>query len=93
LVEVEFSEGLEVIGMEAFCNCTNLKYVNKLPSTLNEIGDEAFYNCYILDSIEFPEGLQVIGGSAFEGCESSMRIKIASALVGPNARRLPIAEV
>jgi hypothetical protein len=82
LVEVEFSEGLEVIGMEAFCNCTNLKYVNKLPSTLNEIGDEAFYNCYILDSIEFPEGLQVIGGSAFEGCESSMRIKIASALVG-----------
>jgi hypothetical protein len=33
LVEVEFSEGLQVICRSAFWTCTNLKYVNKLPLT------------------------------------------------------------
>jgi hypothetical protein len=79
LVEVEFSEGLEVIGDGAFWNCKNLKHINKLPSTLREIGDEAFRHCASLDSIEFPEGLQVIGESAFVECLELKRIKIPSA--------------
>jgi hypothetical protein len=54
LIEVEFSEGLEVIGIQAFWNCTNLKYVNKLPSTLKEIHDFAFSNCESLVKVEFP---------------------------------------
>jgi hypothetical protein len=82
LVEVEFSEGLEVIGIKAFCECTNLKHINKLPSTLKEIGDYAFGDCESLDSsIEFPEGLQVIGEVAFRGCGELKRIKIPSAHV------------
>jgi hypothetical protein len=60
LVEVEFSEGLQVIGDRAFIACRDLKYINKLPSTLKEIGVRAFKYCESLDSsIEFPEGLQV----------------------------------
>jgi hypothetical protein len=81
LVEVEFSEGLEVIGTHAFCECTNLKHKNKLPSTLKEIGDHAFFRCKSLDSIEFPEGLQVIGENAFYRCWNLERIKIPSAHV------------
>jgi hypothetical protein len=70
LVEVEFSEGLEVIGIWAFYDCRNLKHTNKLPSTLKEIGDHAFRNCESLDSIKFPEGLQVIGSQAFCDCQN-----------------------
>jgi hypothetical protein len=46
LVEVEFSEGLEVIGMQAFWHCSNLKYVNKLPSTLKPPMRVPFPTCY-----------------------------------------------
>jgi hypothetical protein len=81
LVEVEFSEGLEVIGHGAFHNCTNLMLINKLPSTLKEIGEDAFRNCKSLDSIEFPEGLQVIGEAAFRECGELKRLKILSAHV------------
>jgi hypothetical protein len=75
LVEIEFSEGLQVIGHGAFCECTNLKHINKLPSTLKEIGDYAFESCWNLNSIKFPEGLQVIGKSAFAGCRRLKRVK------------------
>jgi hypothetical protein len=82
LVEVEFSEGLERIGIEAFYSCQNLKNINKLPSTLKEIDDSAFRGCRKLgDSIEFPERLQAIGIHAFEGCRNLKRIKIPSAQV------------
>jgi hypothetical protein len=82
LVEVEFSEGLQVIGHGAFFNCTKLKHINKLPSTLKEIHNEAFQDCASLDSrIEFPEGLQVIGNRAFRECGELKRIKIPSAHV------------
>jgi hypothetical protein len=81
LVEVEFSEGLEVIGRSAFHECRNLKHIQKLPSTLKEIGVEAFWGCESFDSIEFPEGLQVIGEAAFGKCGELKRIKIPSAHV------------
>jgi hypothetical protein len=81
LVEVEFSEGLERIGIRAFWHCDNLKHINMLPSTLKQISDYAFYRCGSLDSIEFPEGLQVIGEYAFRTCGELKRIKIPSAHV------------
>jgi hypothetical protein len=59
-----------------------LKHLNKLPSTLKEIGGYAFWRCASLDSsIEFPEGLQVIGESAFRECGELKRIKVPSAHV------------
>jgi hypothetical protein len=81
LVEVEFSEGLEVIGRDAFRNCVNFTTIYKLPSTLRKIHKGAFKCCWNLDSIEFPEGLQVIGDSAFAECSYFRRIKIPSAHV------------
>jgi hypothetical protein len=55
-----------------------LKHINKLPSTLKEIGDYAFQSCWNLNSIKFPEGLQVIGESAFGECSELKRVKIPS---------------
>jgi hypothetical protein len=60
LVEVEFSEGLEIIFSHVFFNCGNLKHINKLPSTLKEIHAEAFAGCEALVEVEFSEGMQVI---------------------------------
>jgi hypothetical protein len=68
LESIEFSEGLEHIGRGAFYKCKNLSHINKLPSTLREIGDSAFHDCRNLDSIEFPEGLQVIGNFPYMNC-------------------------
>jgi hypothetical protein len=81
LIKVEFSEGLERIGVEAFGDCRNLQHVNKLPSTLKEIGTLAFAYCLNLDSIQLPERLQVIAECAFAHCRGLKRIKIPSAHV------------
>ena len=43
--EIELSEGLEIIGGGAFSGCHKLKHV-KLPSTVKELGDDAF-GCYL----------------------------------------------
>jgi hypothetical protein len=70
LVEVEFSEGLKVIGRNAFYDCRKLKHINKLPSTMKEIGDYAFVGCESLVEVEFSEGLAVIGNHAFYNCKN-----------------------
>ena len=44
LVNLTVSEGIEIIGEEAFKNCSNLKSV-ELPSTLVSIGTNAFQGC------------------------------------------------
>jgi hypothetical protein len=81
LVEVEFSEGLELIGRMAFDNCGNLKNINKLPSTLKEIRNGAFWQCWSLVEVEFSEGLEVIGISAFCDCQNLKHInKLPSTL-------------
>jgi hypothetical protein len=86
LVEVEFSEGLEVIGNQAFWMRTKLKHINKLPSTLKDIDGYAFYCCASLDSIEFSEGLQVIEESAFVHCQlKTIKIPSAHVVIESNA--------
>lgn len=67
LLDVEFNEGLEEIGYDAFRNCCNLgKYKTiELPSTLKIIGSSAFSECYNLHNIKLNEGLKEIGHHAF----------------------------
>lgn len=40
----------------------------RLPDTLEEIGDEAFLNCFALTEVNIPDGVTVIGASAFASC-------------------------
>jgi hypothetical protein len=81
LVEVEFSEGLELIGIQAFFWCENLKHISKFPSTLKEIHKNAFHGCLSLVGVEFSEGLEVIGDQAFWNCKNLKQInKLPSTL-------------
>lgn len=63
LGEVNFAEGLRVIGDEAF-ECTALKSV-VCPSTLRAIGFAAFVGCRLLKSVKLNEGLKTIERHVF----------------------------
>lgn len=40
----------------------------EFPSTLQSIGDYAFYYCRELQELFFPKGISSIGDSAFQNC-------------------------
>jgi hypothetical protein len=51
----------------AFVDCDNLKAV-KLPPTVKTIGDYAFFECNMLNSVTLPDGLTSINYGAFSSC-------------------------
>ncbi len=57
-------EGLEKIGNSAFWSNKALESIN-FPSTLLDVGDNAFEYCSVLDGIALPDGITHIGVSAF----------------------------
>jgi len=73
--EVVFNEGLLKIGSGSFSLCSKLEHIN-LPSTLIEIGNEAFCACYNVKSVLLNEGLETIGMAAFASCSSLESITI-----------------
>ncbi len=70
---LDFPEGLEYIGPDAFGNyidgwSTNLSGTITLPTTLKYIGRSAFHGCNFTGSLILPEGLERIGENAFRDC-------------------------
>ncbi len=63
LEKIEFAEGLQRIGVEAFASSYNLREVI-IPSTVKEIAESAFAFCSHLERIELPEGLEKLGDNA-----------------------------
>lgn len=59
-------ESLEVIGGQAFYQCSGLTGEIKLPESLKAIGCSAFYRCKISE-INFPHSLEYLGCMAFYG--------------------------
>lgn len=76
---VEIPEGVEVIGKRAFQKKSSLENIT-FPSTLKEIGAEAFYGCNNLKSIVIPEGVEKIEDSAFSENVSLENITFPSTL-------------
>lgn len=64
LKEVQFGQGLKVIGDNAFENCRELESISSL-SCVEVIGTWAFWRCEKLSDIGSLDSLQQIGGSAF----------------------------
>ena len=76
-------EGVERVSTLAFLKNTHLRDL-KLPSTLKEVGDMAFFGCSRLGAFEYdkasdalvgtglslPDGLETIGADAFSRCGS-----------------------
>ena len=52
--------------------CSSAKYLEavSLPSTLESIGEMAFWYCTKLESIIIPSSVQSLGGNMFQGCTS-----------------------
>lgn len=71
--DVPFSESFSLLQK------TTLTAV-KLPPTVTEIGQDAFYGCTNLVSINFPEGLLSIGRAAFFSCTSLTSVELPSSL-------------
>lgn len=69
LERVKFAEGMKHIGNYTFASTAGNKSLKEviLPSTLEEIGDYAFYACLAIETIEVPASVLYIGESAFEG--------------------------
>ena len=77
LVDVQLSEGLQVIGARAFYGCFVMRSVT-LPSTVIELGGQAFYDCRHLVELRLNEGLQSIGKSAFSHCKALRSVTLPS---------------
>jgi len=84
--EVVFKDGLRKIGREAFRDYTSLESI-ALPSTVIEIGDNAFDTCVNLREVELNDGLQNIGREAFYNCKSLENITLPTTVteIGINA--------
>lgn len=67
LSSINLPVGIESIGNKAFYN-TALEELN-FPSTLNEIGQEAFMACDGLVNVVLPNSVQVVKKGAFEACD------------------------
>lgn len=60
-------KGLTVVSITGFRQKNSIRYVS-IPSTVEEIGAYAFYNCKKLYSVAIGTGVKTIGKSAFSGC-------------------------
>ena len=68
-------EGVEKIRGQAFLGFVTANEI-ELPSTLTEIGMNAFDSCTNLTSIEIPSSVGTIGDNAFSNCPNLETIKI-----------------
>ena len=79
LVQVQFYEGLEVIGDQAFRDCKALQEVT-IPSSVTMLGGWAFQGCINLAKVQFNEGLQIIEHNAFQECKALVQVIIPSSV-------------
>lgn len=72
--DIIVQEGVTKIGDNAFAS-NRLQSIT-LPSSLENIGTNVFYNCSELSGITLPEALNSIGANAFKNCGSLISIVI-----------------
>lgn len=78
--EYTIPEGVEVMEHDSFYGQSNLRHIH-LPSTLREMGDNAFIHCPI-ESIEIPSGITKISASLCEGCRELKAVRLPSTIRG-----------
>ena len=67
LTQLDFNEGLETIGSDAFIGTERIEAVT-LPSTLKEIGSDAFQQtAFDCPSVAIPEGVKALWGMLDQG--------------------------
>ena len=76
LEEIEFSEGLKVIGDSSFWG-TNIKKL-VLPSTVEQIDPYAFFNCKNLETVVLSTSLTKMTLGTFNGCDNLKTVTFLS---------------
>ena len=66
--------------ISSFCFYSSAITTIELPDTVEEIEDNAFGECYHLESIVIPAGCKRIGEAAFKGCVSLTSVTLNSGL-------------
>jgi|GEM_PF-1948053 len=87
LEKVQFEEGLLSIGDYAFNNCNKITGDIQFPSSLQFIGERAFYYAKLIENISFGDNLEIIGNYAFYNCTGLKSIKMGQSIenIGDNA--------
>jgi len=83
-VEIEKESKMEVIEDYAFFNCSELKCFGnkadegeaKIPDTVKEIGEGAFFCCNSLQLVLIPDSVETIKAGAFSGCAALKNVII-----------------
>lgn len=70
ITSVHFPSTLEVIGDNAFADCSSLLSEISLPESLKKIGASAFYRSNIKGNLSLPHNLETIGERAFYNCSN-----------------------
>ena len=70
---VEIPSTVNLIGVQAFGDCTSLTTV-KLPERLTELSKSIFLNCTSLENLIIPDNVMSIGEQAFCDCSSLQEI-------------------
>lgn len=73
--EIEFGNGVTIIGDYAFDNCRALGYID-IPNNVNTIKESAFLHCIGLEDIIIPDNVTYLGPSVFEECTSLKTVKL-----------------
>ena len=76
LAILDLSEAKIVSGGESYC----YEFHQKFYTHDNELGTQAFYNCYGLTSLTLPAGLTSIGSFAFSSCYVLTSLSLPSVL-------------
>ena len=74
LKKVDFANGLKTIGDSAFA-FTSIEALS-LPTTLIDIGANAFENNYALERLIIPDGLKSVGEKAFYRCDKLKSVAV-----------------
>ena len=78
LVEINFSDKLEFIGIRSFVNCRSLAAID-CPASLKTISGDAFFGCDNMVSLKVTGGKTEIHSQAFFGCDSLVDIDLSGA--------------
>ena len=80
LKNVNFSEGIQIIGNDSFSQCRNLEEI-VLPKSLISVGSNAFKGCSALKKVTFAEGTQFIGNDSFSQCRNLEEVVLPKSLI------------
>lgn len=78
-VDTEQLDGLLIKDHCAVC-CRPSATSVSIPNTVLSIGDDAFYNCELLNSVSIPQSVSNIGKDAFYGCTTLFRLNIPASV-------------